>query len=156
MKTILTLALVATMFVGLGACGDDKSTSIPRLNDGGDITLPGGDAIDPSDLNLPGNMTEECQAIALRFATIYSQAFAPEGEMENMFGDISADLPDDLQDDLAVLTRAFSEYAKVVTENANDPTNADVQAALQALGTTEVAAASDNMNAYFDSTCPNN
>ena len=152
MKSILTLALVATTLVGLGACGSDKSSSIPKVNDGGD-------AIDPSDLSLPGNMTEECMAIALRFATLYSQALAPEGDqgdLEKVFGDISANVPDDLKDDLAVLSAAFSEYAQVIEENANDMTNPDVQAALQALSTPEVAAASDNINSYFEATCPNN
>lgn len=155
MKRILTLALVATTLVALGGCGSDKKTSLPNLNDGGNVTLPGGDTIDPSD--IPANMTEECKAIAMQFASVYSQAFAPEGDqgdLEKAFGDMSANVPDDLKDDLAVLLAAFSDYAKVVKDNANDMSKPEVQAALAALGTPEVSAASDNVTAYFDTTCP--
>ena len=155
MKRILTLALVATTLVGLGACGSDKTTSLPNVNDGGNITLPGGDTIDPSD--IPGNLSDECKAIALQFATLYSQAFAPDGDqgdLDKAFGDISANVPDDLKDDLAVLSAAFSDYAKVLKDNASDMTKPEVQAALAALSTPEVSAASENITAYFDSTCP--
>jgi hypothetical protein len=159
MKRILTLAIAATTLVGLSACGSDKSSSIPKVNDGGAITLPGGDTINPSDLSLPGNLTEECKAIALQFAALYTQAFSPEGDqgdLEKVFGDMSANVPDDLKDDLAVLLTAFSDYAKVVKDNGSDMTKPEVQAALAALSTPEVSAASDNITAYFDATCPQN
>ena len=159
MKRILTLAIVAGSLVGLGACGSDKSSSLPDLDDGSDVTLSSGDAIDASDLSLPANMTGECQAIALQYATLLSQAFAPEGDtgdLEKAFGDISASVPDDLKDDLVVLSAAFSEYAAVLKDNANDMNSPDVMAALAALSTPEVAAASENVSNYFDATCPDN
>ena len=102
-------------------------------------------------------MTEECKAIAMQFATVYSQAFAPDGnpgDLEKVFGEMSAKVPDDLKDDLVVLSAAFADYAKVVKDNGSDMSKPEVQAALAALSTPEVSAASDNVSAYFDATGP--
>jgi hypothetical protein len=127
--------------------------SIPDLSIP-DFSIP--DLSIPSDLSLPGNLTEECQAIAMQFATIFAQAFAPQGDpnFDQVFGDMSSKVPADLQDDVAVLSKAFGDYADVIAASGGDMTNPDVAAALEALNTPEVQAASANLQTYFDATCP--
>lgn len=186
MKRILTIAVAATALAGLGACSSDtKSTgnkvtlpagvtlpdgvTIPDITIPGDITIPDISIPDitmpdisipdlslPSDLSLPANLTDECKAIALQFATIFSQVFAPGemGDLTEVFGDVSGKVPAELQDDLAIITEAFGEYAKVAQAHGNDMTNPDVAKALEALSTPEVTEASANLQAYFDETCP--
>ena len=161
MKRIITIALVATTLGGLGACSSDSKSSGTKLTVPSDLSIPNitlpSDVSLPSDLSLPGNLTEECRAIALQFATLYSQVFAPQGEQADLtqvFGDVSSKVPADLQDDLAVMSTAFAQYAQILTDNGNDMTKPEVQAALEALGTPEVQAASDNIDAYFEATCP--
>jgi hypothetical protein len=184
MKRILTIAVATTTLVALAGCGGDlkpsatKATlppgvsipdftipdisipdisipdiSIPDISIP-DISIP--DLSIPTDLSLPGNLTDECQAIAMQFATIFTQAFAPgsTGDLSKVFGDVSAKVPADLQDDVAVISAAFSAYAKALQDHGNDMTNPEVAKALEALSTPGVEAASANLQTYFDSTCP--
>jgi len=149
MKRIITIALVATTLVGLGACSSDSKSSGTKLTIPSDLSIPNitlpSDVSLPSDLSLPGNLTEECRAIALQFATLYSQVFAPQGEQADLtqvFGDVSSKVPADLQDDLAVMSTAFAQYAQILTDNGNDMTKPEVQAALE------------DIDAYFEAPCP--
>ena len=168
MKRILTVALAGSLLVGLGACSSDSSSSnkvtLPAgvtLPDGvtiPDVTLPP-DLTIPSDLSLPGNLTDECKAIAIEFASLTSQLFAPTGQeidVDSVFGNLDGKVPEELTDDLQVIAAAFGEYAAVLKANNNDYTNPDVQAAIQALSTPEFETASNNVQAYFDATCPQN
>ena len=153
MKRIITIALVATTLVGLGACSSDSKSSGTKLTIPSDLSIP--------NITLPSDVSFACSTSsarsALQFATLYSQVFAPQGEQADLtqvFGDVSSKVPADLQDDLAVMSTAFAQYAQILTDNGNDMTKPEVQAALEALGTPEVQAASDNIDAYFEATCP--
>lgn len=175
MKRTRLLAVTAVALLGLGACSSDSKSS------GDNITLPGGtlpgggtlpnldtlpdvsipdisipDVSIPDEL-LPENLTEECRAIALQFGVMMSQVFAPTGEemnVEQVFGDISSKVPEELRADVVVLGEAFAAYAEVLKTANNDFTNPEVQAALEALGTPEVEAANERLSAYFEATCP--
>jgi hypothetical protein len=57
---------------------------------------------------------------------------------------------------MQVVGAAFGEYIAVLKANNNDYTSAEVQAAAQILSTPEFEAASNNIQAYFDATCPQN
>ncbi len=158
MNRILTLALTATTLIGLGACGSDSKLpssngSIPsNLSIPSDLTLP-------SDLSLPSdlNLSAECRQLAMSFAGMMAQVFAPSGQagdLQKVFGDVSSKVPNELKEDVAVMGAAFSKYAQIMKDNANDMSNPAVQKAIEEMSTPEVQAASDNINAYFDATCP--
>jgi hypothetical protein len=159
MNRFLSVAVAAIAFVGLGACSSDSKpatgqVTLPADASVPDVTLPS--LTLPSDLSLPGNL-EDCRSLAVAYAALLSQAFAPTGgeiDVDKIFGDATASVPADLQDDLQVLATVFGEYSKVLQANGNDFTSAEVQAAVQALSTPEVEAASNNLSAYFDTTCP--
>ena len=160
MNRVLTAAVAAIALVGLGACSSDSKPSAGQITQPSDASAPDATLPSltlPSDLSLPGNLTEECRTLAMGYASLLSQAFAPTGteiDGDKIFGDATASVPAELQDDLQVLATAFGEYAKVLKANGSDFTNTDVQAAIQALSTPEVTAAGDNLSAYFDATCP--
>ncbi len=170
MKRILTLAITATTLIGLGACGSDNKLPSgngnisPNLTLPSDLTLPSGvslpsDLTLPSDLSIPAdlNLSAECRQLAMSFAGVMAQAFAPTAQasdLEKVFGDLSSKVPDDLKDDVAVMATAFAKYGQIMKDNGNDMTNPAVQKALGDLGTPEVQAASDNITAYFDTVCP--
>ena len=171
MKRTRLIAITAIALLGLGACSSDSKSSggnatlpggtlpgggtLPDLTLPADVTLPGDISI-PDNI-LPGNLTEECRAIAMQFGLLMAQAFAPTGEaanFEQVFGDISSKVPEELRADVLVVGEAFNAYGEVITANNNDFANPQVQAALEALGTPEVEAANERISAYFDATCP--
>lgn len=175
MKRIFTIAVAATTLAGLGACSSDNKSTANNVTLPAGVTLPDGVTIPditipdisipdisipdislPSDLSLPANLSSDCVAVAVQFAALYTQVFVPGagGDLDKVFGDIEAKIPEDLRDDLEVMAAAFSEYAKVVKEHNNDMTNPEVQAAAEALDSPEVSAANDNLQAYFEETCP--
>lgn len=66
-------------------------------------------------------------------------------------------LPDDLDDDAAVFGAAISQYFAVLAEHVDDAaayTDPAVIAALEGLGAEQVGQAQENINAYFEETCP--
>jgi len=164
MKRILTIAIATTALLGLGACSSDSPSASPGTGGAGGATLPDSTIPDISlpdisipDIALPGNLTEECQAVSMQFAGIFAQAFAPEADQsqfEQVFGDVEKSVPDELRDDVQVLAAAFSKYAQILKDSGNNMASPDVAQALENLGTPEVQAASDNLQTYFDATCP--
>jgi hypothetical protein len=94
--------------------------------------------------------------VYLQFITAMTSAFAPTAAVDytQVFGDVSAAVPADLQDEIALLSAAFQQFGAIFAANNNDMGNPDVQAALQALSTPELSAASTTVQAYFDATCP--
>ena len=156
MKRILTLALAATTLVGLGACGSDSKLPSSNATIPSDLSLPSDLSI-PSDISLPAILSDDCKAIYTQMIGAMAQAFAPAGEeidVEKIFGDVSANVPDELQGDVEVMAAAMTQLGEVMKQYDNDMTNPEVAKALQDLSTPEVRAASENLNAYFETTCP--
>lgn len=150
-----TLLVTAMSLVGFAACSSDSNkTTIDDLSTI-DVSIPTGITLPPG-VTLPTGMTGDCQAVYLQFITAMTSAFAPTGAVDysQVFGDVSAAVPADLQDDLAILSAAFQEYGAILVANNNDATSAEVQAAIQELATPEVNAASATVQAYFEETCP--
>ena len=169
MKRILSIAVAAASLVGLAACSSDSKSSgdnitlpggtlpgggtLPNLDTLPDISIP--DVSLPDEL-LPENFTEECQAIYGQLIAAMSQVFAPgeQTDLEQLFGDVSANVPDELQDDVQIMAGALNEFATVIQQYNGDMTNPEVAKAMELIANPEVTAASDNLNAYFEATCP--
>ena len=106
-------------------------------------------------------MSEDCEAVLSAWTSLYAGLGANGGEIGDVEGTIDAlqdVLPDDLDDDAVVFGAAVSQYFAVLKEHADDGdaiyTDPEVQAALQGLGAEEFVTASDNINAYFEESCP--
>lgn len=156
MKRILTLALAATTLIGLGACGSDNKISSSNPTNPVDLSIPADLSI-PSDLSLPAVLTGDCQAVFAQMMGAMAQAFAPAGEqvdLAKVFGDVSANVPDELQGDVEIMSAALVALGEVMQQSGNDMANPDVAKAMQELSTPEVQAASERLNAYFETTCP--
>lgn len=155
-RTVRSAAITVVAIIGFAACSSDSNKTTADDLSTIDATLPAGVTL-PGGVTLPPSITGDCQAIYLQFITAMSSAFAPTADVDftQVFGDVSSAIPADLQDELAVLSTAFQAYGQILASNNNDMTKPEVQAALQALGTPEVNAASATVQAYFDETCPN-
>jgi hypothetical protein len=142
------VAVSVAAIIGLAACSSDSDKTTVEDLSTIDVSLPPG-------VVVPG-LTDDCQALYLQFITAMTSAFAPPGAIDytQVFGDVSAAVPADLQDELTLLSTAFQEYGEIVAANNNDMSSPDVQAAIQALNTPEISAASTTVQAYFDETCP--
>lgn len=143
-------AVAGAALIGIGACSSDKSSVSVQDLTTVDVSLPPG-------VTLPTGLTDDCQRIYLQFVTAMSSAYIPNAQVnyDEVFGDLSTNMPADLQDDLVILSAAFHEYGEILTANNNDMTKPEVQAAISALATDEVNDASNNVQEYFEATCPN-
>ena len=156
MKRILSLALAATTLVGLGACSSDTKASISNASNPSDPSITSNLSI-PTDLSVPSVFTGDCKAIYAQMIGAMAQAFAPAGEqvdVAKVFGDVSANVPDELKGDVDIMSAAMTQMGEVMQQYNNDMTNPEVTKAMQALSTPEVQAASERLNAYFETTCP--
>ncbi|MGB8858918.1 MAG: hypothetical protein WCC60_06670 [Ilumatobacteraceae bacterium] len=175
MKRILTIAVAATTLVGLGACSSDSKSSVSPTTAPTAVTVPDVSIPDlsipdismpdfsipdisiPTDLSLPADLSKECMAVATQFAQVMAVVFLPadqQPDLDKVFGDLSSSVPEELRPDVTVMATAFAEFSTVLKANGNDMSNPEVQAALESIGTPEVQAASDRIQAYFDATCP--
>ena len=160
-RTIVTItttvvgALALTLFT---ACGGDSVAKLPGAVTtdpavGGLGTNPGGDmgGGDPAD------MSTEC----LDFAMAYANALGAMGgasqgadaDWQAWIASMQASVPDELKDAVAVWGTAMNDYLVVIEQHQNDPAAPEVVAALEAINTPEVQAASDSISAYFDNGC---
>lgn len=162
MKRILTIALAATSLIGLGACGSDTKASISNITIPSDLSIPSIPSIPsdfsiPSDITMPAILTGDCQAIYAQMMGAMTQVLAPAGEgadLAKVFGDVAANVPAELKGDVAIMSGAMEKLAVVMKQYDNDPTNPEVTKAMGEIGTPEVQAASQRLNAYFEKTCP--
>ena len=150
-------ALLFTVSIGFGligtvACSSTSDKSAVQEPGTIDVTLPAGVTI-PNDL-LPG--TEDCKAAYVKFIAAIGAVYGGVGgtNFNAAFDDVRAQMPADLQDELAILSAAYQGYGEALAANNNDITSPDVQTALRALGSPEVATASQTVQEYFDATCP--
>ncbi len=141
--------------VGFAACSSDSNkTTVDDLTTI-DVSIPTGITLPPG-VTLAPNISDDCQAIFLNYATAMSSVYMPNSQVDydQVFGDLSAAIPADLQSDLAIVAAAFQEYRTILAANNNDATTPEVQQAIQALATDEVNDASNNLQDYFEATCP--
>jgi hypothetical protein len=165
----IILGLAATALFALSACGSDSKSSLPgtESTDGdteftlpAGITLPDGVTI-PDNITIPGldGLSGDCKELYSKFIAAFSGIGTGDlGDLSSVFDGLAEVLPDDLKDDAQVMSEAFAKYSEVLKKYNGDITKAmadpDAQAALQAIGTDEVTAASENITHYFDETCP--
>lgn len=159
MKRFAPLALAAVAVVTMAACSSDSKDSIDQVNDQSEITLPDGSDItlpDGSDLSIPNVLTGECGAVYSQLITAMTAAFIPgsEVDLDKVFSQVSANVPDDLQSDVEVVSAALRELAEIMQSNGGDMGSPEVAQAIQEMATPEVSAANDRLTAYFDATCP--
>lgn len=167
MKRLAPLVLSAIAVVTMAACSSDSKDSVDQLDDlseitlpdAGDITLPDGSDItlpDGSDLSVPNVLTGECGAVYAQLISAMTAAFVPgsEVDLDQVFSKVSANVPDELQGDVEVLSSALRELAQIMQASGGDMSSPEVAQAIQEMSTPEVSEASDRLNAYFDATCP--
>lgn len=161
-RRAFTAAVLGIALVAVG-CGGDDDPIIPRAGgvDPGDVDPGdlGGDDPVVSIGNIPG-VSGECEDLYSAYLTLFSVIGTPGAsvdELQPRIGALQSQLPEDLRDDAEVLATALQGYLTVLEDagsGADAATNPEVLAALQALGTPEVAEASTNIGQYFEQTCP--
>ncbi|MDO8363458.1 MAG: hypothetical protein Q7V88_11220 [Actinomycetota bacterium] len=164
----LSVVIAASALFGLAACGDDPqplTLANTTVAAGSDITLPGGGTV-----TLPGGGTAtipvvpgvpaECTALinAMMGAGALAAGQGDLSQAQATFEALVAAVPEDLKDDAAVFSAAYSQMIQVLMKYEGNFATAmadpEAVAAMEAIGTPEVQAAADNISAYMDATCP--
>jgi hypothetical protein len=176
------LALLVPLALVTAACGgddDDLSSAIEQAEDAAegapdatsDVTLPDGVTIpdlddvtipDLDDVTIPQNVpiSEECRELYQKFISAMSGVTTGQSieGLSESFDALTEALPDDLDDEAAIVSDAYGQMAELLEEyDGNlgaamaDPAN---QQQLAAIGTPEVSAAIDAIGDYFSDTCP--
>lgn len=183
MKRSLTIAALSGLLLIAAGCGsDDDSGSAAEATDateeaatdaseaatdatvadeGTDDTRPE-ISIDLGDISVPEGLSAECTAYATAIIGAMggiggNGELDPDG-IESAFGELEGLVPDDLKDDVAIVAGAWGPFAEILQEFDGDiakmMADPDAAAALAAMDTPEVTAASDALSAYFDEACP--
>ena len=171
MQHRLTSALIAaTALVGLAACGSDTTTTPPAAA-GVNTTIAGAGAPTDSVAPTPVDGATTVPAIpgvnADRMAivqAISASAMAASGqgnlaESQAAIQGLVNGVPDELKADAQIFADAFSQYLAVLAQYEGDFEAAmqapEAMAALQAISTPEVQAASNRISEYMDANCQN-
>ncbi len=183
MKVMSVIAAGALALGGLAACSSEKKIGLPSEQTAPDIsipdisipditvpavgTLPPGVTIPDSDsdgdddgnnqgsipVNIPG-LSQDC----LKYAQALSLAFVGDSAsfatLEEGFADLADVVPDDLQDDLEVLSEGYGLLGEKIAEHNNDYATAFQDPEVQALfSDQEFAAASNNFSTWLEKEC---
>ncbi len=175
-KRSLVLSLIATGSLLFAACGGDDTSAdtagadTTAADGSADATTAAPDDTSASDISIDegklGDIVgDDCAQVAAVMASVYGSAAGVAGdstkELEAALDSMKSKVPDDLKDDLAVVSEAWSGYLAVLAKYGNDMTklitaaasDPELQAQMAKMSTPEVEAASDNLSKYFDETC---
>lgn len=171
----LALGFAATALLALSACSSDSPTSTPATDGvestAGDTTgdttgdtatgdTTTGDTAGGND-TLPGlgGLTEECKQLYTKFTSAMGAlGTGSSADLGAIWDELGTVLPDELKDDAAVLADAFGKLSDILQQYDGDITKAmadpEAVAAIEAVGSPEVTAASESITSYFEETCP--
>ncbi len=173
--TILVVAVTALALVAAGCGGDDETASdTTELTDtltdetttDDDETTTDDDTDDTTtddDTDLSGVLEDEdCLALVAAVSS-FAQAFGGQGvtdETEEAFADLADKVPDEIEEDVAVLADAYTEYAAELEDIGLEPGETpdaeqlqQMQAALASFGDEGVAEASQRISAWAQTNC---
>jgi hypothetical protein len=164
-RTRLAIGLTTVALLGISACSSDSVAE--KIQGASDTTVEGADNA-TNDTAAPdatsgggatggipsGLVPEECRAIYNSFIGAMASAMSPGSnvDLESVFGEAKAKLPEDIQEDVTFLAGVFGDFAKEMEGKQNDP--AAAAAAIALFSDEKVQEASDRINTYFDETCP--
>ena len=164
---VIALALVAA---GCGGSDDDSSASDDTtleetLTDETteETTTDDGSTDTDSEFNFAD---EDCQSLVAAFVAVGS-ALASGGsgsddlsEQTEAFAELADDVPEDIRADVETLAAAYGQYAQVVQDAGIEPGEIptaeqaqELAAALESVGTADVSAASERLNAWTTENC---
>jgi hypothetical protein len=170
MRRTGALAIAAVLSLGLVACGgDDSGEDASSDTDATTTTAATGSDTDTTELDL-GDFSGECADFAQAFAgagAAFGSAFSGQGNddlgtVAEYFDSVADKVPEEIRDDFQVFADAYGEFAQALADadiDLSDPSKVDPEAMsqLQALGEAfsapEVQKASENIQAYVDSSC---
>ncbi len=162
---VLALALVAA---GCGG-GDDESsasdtTTIEETTDTTIEDTTGDDTATTGDFDFAD---EDCRSLVAAFLGV-SQAFAAAAggsneelqEQADAFAEFADDVPDEIRADVETLAAAYGDYIQVIQDAGLQPGEIpsaeqaqELSAALEAVGTEDVTAASERLGTWTTENC---
>ncbi len=170
------LAALAVGSLAFAACSSDNTSKGGSNTLPGGVTLPDGITI-PADITIPDeitlpdgvtlppgvtlpNVSGACAQAAVALGQMLSAAVNPAAsqvDLDEALNTMQAGLPDELKADGEILAGAYKTYGEILAKYGGDinkaMTDPEAQQALQEMGTPEIQAASNRVQAYFDSNC---
>ena len=115
------------------------------------------DSGDSDDSGDSGDLSGDCLAIKESIENRFTSD-ADFGEIADAIDDVKQFTPDDIDDDVEVLSGVYQEMADVIDEYGGNLTeamsNPEVMEKLESMNSPEVEEASGNVQAYFEERCP--
>ncbi len=130
---IVGIAVLTFAIAGVGCGGGDDeasstdTTSITETTDTDETTTEETDT-ETTDTDIGGSLSSaECSEVAAASAAI-GQAFAAQGqadlsEAEQLFDQYADKVPEELQDDVQVLSDAYGKYGQALSDAGIDPSD---------------------------------
>ena len=161
---VLALALVAA---GCGGGDDESSASDTTTIETTDTTTEdttGDDTATTGDFDFAD---EDCRSLVAAFLGV-SQAFAAAAggsdeelqEQADAFAEFADDVPDEIRADVETLAAAYGDYIQVIQDAGLQPGEIpsaeqaqELSAALEAVGTEDVTAASERLGTWTTENC---
>jgi hypothetical protein len=102
-------------------------------------------------------LSEECEVLKAEFEERFD-ADSTFADFAEAFEDVKAITPDDIDDDLDVLSGAYDDLAQLIEDSGGDlaeaMTDPEVLERMEALNSPEVQEASANVEEFFEEACP--
>ena len=164
---VLALALVAA---GCGGSDDDSSASDDTTieetltDETTDETTTEDDETTDGDADF-NFADEDCRSLVAAFVAVGSAlssagAGSDLAEQTEAFAELADDVPEDIRADVETLAAAYGQYAEVVQDAGIEPGEIptaeqaqELAAALESVGTADVSAASESLNAWTTENC---
>lgn len=168
---LTTFAAAALATSGLAACGGGDKSLEEAVQEAVDTMpvdeMPVDETLVPGELgtipDMPG-ISSECTDLYNGWISAMGAASAAmsgqtgdDVDMVAYFESLAAAVPDDIADDVRVISAAWAGWTQALADHDNDITalmsDPAAMAAMEAISSDEVTAASDAVGAYFDEVC---
>jgi len=177
MKSLAVLAIGAAALIGVSACSSDKKLgvateatsaasnpdvsnpdisipdSLPDISIPSDLTIP--DISLPTDISFPANISDDCKNFYLGIASAMSGGDKKTFDnLAKAMNNLKDSVPDDLRDDMDVVSQAYTKLAAIYAKYNYDLSKAATDPDLQKFfSDPKFSQSSDNISNWLESEC---
>lgn len=163
-RRVSIIAVGLAALLGITACGSDEkkastttSTSNEPTSDSADAGSDDEVVSTESDLSIPAavGLSDDCAGYYQLFALAFAGDTAGVADADKALAELEEKVPEDLQDDFALVSSAVSKLIEVSKKYEDNPTQAyQDPEVLAVFGDPKFTEASTNVNTWLSTECP--